>query len=55
MNRFAVPHPVATRDWRCRQTLSNALTEPPAVLVIRIDRPMTVLVQNAPGSGSSDA
>ena len=28
VNRLAVPHPVTTCDWRCRQTLSNALTVP---------------------------
>ena len=54
VNRLAVPHPVTTCDCRCRQTLSNALTDPSDVLVSRTDRPITVLVQYAPGSGSSE-
>src|SRR5579875_170695 len=41
LNRFAVPHPLTTCAWRCRQTLLNALTVPPDVLVSRIDLPIT--------------
>src|SRR6516165_4062558 len=41
VNRFALPHPLTTWDCRCRQTFSNALTDPSDVLVSRIDRPIT--------------
>jgi hypothetical protein len=54
-SRRALPQPSAMRDWRCRQTLSNARTVPSETLVIRMERPITVLVQYVPGLGSSDA